>query len=64
MSMMVSPPERRMMECPDCEGSGLVSFDNRETGECEECFGSGEVRFDPDSNPYAPDTWKEAEGIA
>jgi hypothetical protein len=31
---------------------------------CLRCDGDGEIEYDPDDNPYAPDTWKEAEGIA
>jgi hypothetical protein len=28
------------------------------------CDGDGIIDFDPYDNPYVPDTWKEAEGIA
>jgi DnaJ-class molecular chaperone len=64
----VDPPEVRMVECATCEGlgvlrdieHGVVTFE----AECYRCEGLGEVEYDPDDNPYAPDTWKEAEGIA
>lgn len=64
----VNPPEVGRWDCEECEGSGYVV---EETGGespqvvelyCPDCDGKG--RFDPDDNPYAPDTWKEAEGIA
>lgn len=57
-----------MVECLDCDGEGTLNV--IECGvvtvehECSRCEGSGEIEFDPDDNPYAPDTWKEAEGIA
>ena len=35
-----------------------------ETDECEKCEGTGEVDFDPACDPYAPDNWREWEGIA
>jgi hypothetical protein len=50
------PPERRTITCPDCDDSGSEN--------CETCYGDGIIDFDPGDDPYAPDTWKEAEGIA
>jgi hypothetical protein len=50
------PPERRTISCPECEGV--------EDAECLKCYGDGIIDFDPGDDPYAPDTWKEAEGIA
>ena len=52
----VEPPERRTITCPDCDDSGSEN--------CETCYGDGIIDFDPGDDPYAPDTWKEAEGIA
>jgi DnaJ-class molecular chaperone len=45
------------IECWNCEGAG-----ESENESCRECFGTGQREVDADS--YAPDTWKEAEGIA
>ena len=45
------------VECWNCEGAG-----ESEKESCRECFGTGQREVDADS--YAPDTWKEAEGIA
>lgn len=36
-------------ECPDCHGQGIVSHD---------------YVYDPGDDPYAPDNYKEWEGIA
>lgn len=63
------PPVRRTMTCPTCEGDGktyhVTDYLNvRIFDTCSRCDGDGEVDFDPDSDPYAPDTWREAEGIA
>lgn len=56
------------MECPTCDGLGLIRIIEHgmitSEEECDRCEGLGEVDYDPDDNPYAPDTWKEAEGIA
>lgn len=64
----IDPPEPRTMACPDCEGEGQVILYEHGAvmydGDCGACDGSGLTDFDPDLNPYAPDTWKEAEGIA
>jgi DnaJ-class molecular chaperone len=57
-----------MVECLDCDGEGILRI--IECGittvehECSRCEGTGQTEFDPDDNPYAPDNWKEAEGIA
>jgi DnaJ-class molecular chaperone len=56
----MEPPQRRTISCPDCEGEGLTG----EGIDCSECYGDGVIDFDPSDDPYAPDTWKEAEGIA
>ena len=62
------PPETRLIECPTCDGLGLIRIIEHgmitSEEECDRCEGLGEVDYDPDDNPYAPDTWKEAEGIA
>lgn len=61
------PPTRRVQNCPDCEGDGFIIMTvegELEDITCLRCDGDGEIDFDPDDNPYAPDTWKEAEGIA
>lgn len=62
------PPEIRTIECPSCDGTGIVQDIEHGVvtyeGECYRCDGDGEIEYDPDDNPYAPDTWKEAEGIA
>lgn len=58
----INPPEYRLVRCDRCEGTGFITCDNRETDECPNCEGTGEAHFDPDNNPFAPDTWKEAEG--
>ena len=49
------PPERRTISCPECEGV--------EDAACLKCYGDGIIAFDPGDDPYAPDTWKEVEGI-
>jgi len=49
--------EVHTIECWNCEGAG-----ESENESCRECFGTGQREVDADS--YAPDTWKEAEGIA
>jgi DnaJ-class molecular chaperone len=61
------PPTRRTINCPDCEGDGFIIMTvegHLEDLTCLRCDGDGEIEYDPDDNPYAPDTWKEAEGIA
>lgn len=64
----VDPPELGKWDCSECGGSGYTWRQTNEESPqmieefCSECDGQG--RFDPDDNPYAPDTWKEAEGIA
>lgn len=64
----VNPPEREQVECRECEGLGVTHHVTAgilvRSESCEACEGSGLVDFDPDDNTYAPDTWKEAEGIA
>ena len=65
----VDPPEARMMTCLECDGNGKTMHYTelltvRVFEKCTECDGTGEVDFDPDADPYAPDNWKEAEGIA
>lgn len=64
----VDPPEPKLMPCDQCEGEGEIAlYENGETiyeGECGNCEGTGKIDFDPDANPYAPDNWKEYEGIA
>ena len=45
------------MPCGWCEGTGE---DEKEP--CEGCHGTGFIEVDADS--FAPDTWKEAEGLA
>ena len=45
------------IECWNCDGTG-----EDETESCRECFGTGEREVDADS--FAPDTRKEAEGLA
>ena len=50
------PPVRRTITCPECDDSGNT--------ECLKCDGDGIIDFDHGEDPYAPDTWKEAEGIA
>ncbi len=55
------PPNYRTITCPDCDGEGRV---DDEPVDCSNCDGDGIVDFDPGDDPYAPDTWKEAEGIA
>jgi hypothetical protein len=63
-----SPPELGQWDCEECGGSGYIWRRTNEESpqiveeECAECDGRG--RFDPEDNPYAPDNWKEAEGIA
>lgn len=57
-----------VVECSTCEGEGVVRDIEHGVvtweGECYRCDGTGEMPADPDDNPYAPDNWKEAEGIA
>lgn len=64
----IEPREGTQVECRDCEGLGVLQEVTHgilvRSGVCETCDGSGLIDFDPDDNPYAPDTWKEAEGIA
>ena len=64
----MEPPTRWVRNCPDCDGDGFtIVFLEDGTIEdvtCLDCDGDGEIDFDPSDNPYAPDTWKEAEGIA
>jgi DnaJ-class molecular chaperone len=58
--------------CLACNGKG--GFNTRTAAgqttavDCSECEGTGSVWFDHtyehDEDPSAPDTWKEAEGIA
>lgn len=61
------PPTRPMRTCPDCQGDAFIVVTTEgilEDVTCLDCDGTGEIEFDPSDNPYAPDTWKEAEGIA
>jgi len=67
----ISPPEADLYECRDCEGRGEVVHHNGPLGPlvavvewCEACDGRGEREYREEENPYAPDNWKEAEGIA
>ena len=53
--------------CPECEGDAFITMTVEgilEDVTCLKCDGDGEIDFDPDDNPYAPDNWKEWEGIA
>jgi DnaJ-class molecular chaperone len=66
------PPTEPTKTCLACDGRG--EFLTIQAGmviasdPCRECEGTGSVWhnhvYDPDDNPYAPDTWKEALGIA
>lgn len=62
------PPALSQWDCEECQGSGYILETSNEESpqtievDCPDCQGAG--RFDPDDNPYAPDNWKEAEGIA
>lgn len=64
----VDPPQVERWDCEECSGGGVILHTSNEESpqtvevECDACYGRG--RFDPDDNPHAPDTWKEAEGIA
>ena len=61
------PPNRPTRTCPECEGDAFITMTVEGTLEdvtCLRCDGDGEIDFDPDDNPYAPDNWKEWEGIA
>lgn len=64
----LDPPQVGRWDCEECAGGGYIWRTTVEESPqiveelCPECDGKG--RFDPDDNPYAPDTWKEAEGIA
>jgi RecJ-like exonuclease len=60
----VDPPNPPTIDCSDCEGSGTITEDDTPSTECLKCDGSGQVTFDPYDDPYAPDNWKEWEGIA
>lgn len=64
----LDPPEDKRVECPECEGVGtfMTAGAPYEAIEvvCRRCDGEGLVEFDPSDDPYAPDTWKEWEGIA
>ena len=63
----MEPPEPRMVNCHECEGDGFIMFEvdgEQEDVTCLRCDGTGETGYDPDDNPYAPDNWKEAEGLA
>ena len=65
----IEPPTGRTIECDQCDGVGKTMHYTelltvRVFEKCTRCDGTGEIEFDPDDNPYAPDTWKEAEGIA
>lgn len=53
----VDPPVRRKISCTDCDGQAEMTV-------CLTCSGDGIIDFDHGDDPYAPDTWKEAEGIA
>lgn len=62
------PPADTRLECIECEGVGtfMTAGSPYEAIEvvCRRCDGEGLVEFDPSDDPYAPDTWKEAEGLA
>ena len=64
----INPPEVDLYECDECDGTG--KWIDREgpwivrEQDCGRCEGRGEREYTDDENPYAPDTWKEAEGIA
>jgi len=64
----VNPPEADLYDCMDCDGTGKwIDRDGPlvvRVTECDMCDGRGEREYSDDENPYAPDTWKEAEGIA
>lgn len=66
-ALPTNPPERRTAECGTCGGAGdYIEYSLGELvhdGECAVCEGTGEVRI-YDAEVSAPDTWKEAEGIA
>ena len=58
--------------CRACSGKGgfvtRTATGKKSAVDCLECEGTGSVWFDHvyelDEDPHAPDTWKEAEGIA
>lgn len=68
MGLPTSPPERRTVECGTCCGAGeYIEYSAGELvhdGECGHCDGTGQVSIHDAAFPGAPDTWKEAEGIA
>jgi DnaJ-class molecular chaperone len=57
MGWTSKPLQDHVIQCYECDGDG-----ESETGACEECFGTGIREVDADS--FAPDTGKEADGIA
>lgn len=63
-----NPPEPDLYECMDCDGSGQwIDKDGPwivRVQECNRCHGRGEREYTNDENPFEPDNWKEAEGIA
>lgn len=63
----MEPPTRPMRTCPECEGDAFITMEvegNLEDVTCLDCDGAGEIEYDPSDNPWEPDNWKEAEGIA
>ena len=68
MSYRTEPPQVRLVNCYECSGTGRITETLDRVivyeGECGRCDGEGRIEYDPYDNPYAPDTWKEAEGIA
>lgn len=61
----IDPPADTRVECEACDAQGVIwaGADGVVAEvECPDCDGDGLVERGDD--PYAPDTWKEAEGLA
>lgn len=65
----INPPEPDLHECDHCKGTGETVHHEGPLGPlvavvewCEHCGGHGVLEYDKGDNPFAPDTWMEAEG--
>jgi len=67
-SLGVSDLDDRMIECPDCCGSGTVTYIHRESaheieGECPYCEGSGEVENEDPENRDMSEIFQEVKNV-
>lgn len=61
----MEPPADTRIECDECCGLGKFTYgdDAELSATCTVCWGDGLIER-PDEDSCAPDTWREAEGLA